>query len=206
MSEKDTMFNERDRRCAAVQPCSLPIQVMTIGPLPAPSKCKSGRFNAWWHSPTHRTNLWRWWSGRTPTGRPGPRSSSKRSRQSLMKLPSGLFARNLGVSHTTVNACVKEDLKCRSYRRQTRQILTEKIKNPRQIKSVRPPSPTTWTRWTTSFGHTSRTPPTWPPKVSLIAAIHRVFAELSLALVEKACSQFRIRIEAVIESEGGYFE
>ena len=28
-----------------VQPCSLPIQVMTTGPLPAPSKCKSGRFN-----------------------------------------------------------------------------------------------------------------------------------------------------------------
>ena len=27
--------------------CSLPIQVMTTGPLPAPSKCKSGRFNAW---------------------------------------------------------------------------------------------------------------------------------------------------------------
>ena len=26
-----------------------------------------------------------------------------------------------------------------------------------------PPSPT-WTRWTTSFGHTSRTSPTWPPK------------------------------------------
>ena len=25
---------------------SLPIQVMTTGPLPAPSKCKSGRFNA----------------------------------------------------------------------------------------------------------------------------------------------------------------
>ena len=25
--------------------CSLPIQVMTTGPLPAPSKCKSGRFN-----------------------------------------------------------------------------------------------------------------------------------------------------------------
>ena len=26
-----------------------------------------------------------------------------------------------------------------------------------------PPSPPTWTRWTTSFGHTSRTSPTWPP-------------------------------------------
>ena len=43
-------------------------------------------------------------------------------------------------------------------------------------------------------------------KVSLIAAIHRVFAELPPALVEKACSQFRIRIEAVIEAEGGYIE
>ena len=73
---------------------SLPIQVMTTGPLPAPSKFKSGRFNAWGHSSTHRTTLWSWWSGsprlRTPPGRPGPKSSSKRSRQSLMKLPSGV--------------------------------------------------------------------------------------------------------------------
>ena len=36
--------------------------------------------------------------------------------------------------------------------------------------------------------------------------IRRVFAELPPALVKKACSQFRIRIEAVIESEGGYIE
>ena len=43
-------------------------------------------------------------------------------------------------------------------------------------------------------------------KASLITAIHRVFAELPLALVEKASSQFRIRIEAVIEAEGGYIE
>ena len=43
-------------------------------------------------------------------------------------------------------------------------------------------------------------------KASMIAAIHRVFAELPPALVEKARSQFRIRIEAVIEAEGGYIE
>ena len=43
-------------------------------------------------------------------------------------------------------------------------------------------------------------------KASLIAAIRRVFAELPPALVEKACSQFRIRIEAVIEAEGGYIK
>ena len=45
MSESDTMFKERDWKCTAVQLMSLPIQVMTTGPLSAPSKCKSGRFN-----------------------------------------------------------------------------------------------------------------------------------------------------------------
>ena len=43
-------------------------------------------------------------------------------------------------------------------------------------------------------------------KASLIATIRRVFAELPPALVEKACSHFRIRIEAVIEAEGGYIK
>ena len=85
--------------------CSLSIQVMTTGPLPAPSKCKSGRFNAWEHSSTHRTTLWRWWSGRTPSKRPGPRSSSKRSRQSLMKLPSGQFGRFRRLTHNCECMC-----------------------------------------------------------------------------------------------------
>ena len=43
-------------------------------------------------------------------------------------------------------------------------------------------------------------------KASLITAIRRVFAELPPALVEKACPLFRIRVEAVIEAEGGYIE
>ena len=43
-------------------------------------------------------------------------------------------------------------------------------------------------------------------KASLIAAIRQVFTELLPALVEKACSQFRIYIEAVIEAEGGFIE
>ena len=41
---------------------------------------------------------------------------------------------------------------------------------------------------------------------SLITVIHRVITELPSALMEKACSQFRIRVEAVIEAEGGYIE
>ena len=37
--------------------CTLPIQVMTTGRLPAASKCKSGPFNAWGNSSTHRTTF-----------------------------------------------------------------------------------------------------------------------------------------------------
>ena len=43
-------------------------------------------------------------------------------------------------------------------------------------------------------------------KASMIATIRRVFTELPLALMEKACSQFWIRIEVVIEAEGSYIE
>ena len=42
MSESDAMFNDRDRRCAAVQLMHSNDRVMTSGPLPAPSKCNFG--------------------------------------------------------------------------------------------------------------------------------------------------------------------
>ena len=57
----------------------------------------------------------------------------------------------------------------------------------------------------TSFGHTSRTSPTWPPTTPK-PAWSPASTKYSLALVEKAYSQFRIRIEAVTEAEGGYIE
>ena len=43
-------------------------------------------------------------------------------------------------------------------------------------------------------------------QTSQIAAIRRIFIELPLTIVEKACSEFQIRIKAVIEAEGGYIE
>ena len=43
-------------------------------------------------------------------------------------------------------------------------------------------------------------------KASLITAIRLVFTELPSALVEKACSQFWIRIKVVIEAESAYIE
>ena len=64
MSESDTMFNKRDRRCAAVQPIlSTDPTYDNRGPLPAPSKWKSGlpritgTCPGWWKQ-SFRLRLW----------------------------------------------------------------------------------------------------------------------------------------------------
>ena len=166
MPESDTMFNERDRRCTVVQlmhstdpsydnrtiVSTLKMQIRTVQPSRAQLNASDNPLEV-----VERKNT----------------DMKTRTKEFIEKVqaiidethqrPIRQIARDLGVSPTTVNACVKEDLKCRSYRHQTSQILTEKTKNLRLIKSVRPPPPPTWTRWTTSLGHTSRTSPTWPP-------------------------------------------
>ena len=143
MSESDTMFNERDRRCAAVQlilstdpsynnrtfASTLKMQIQMVQRLKAELNTSDDPLEVVERNNTARTT---------------------RTKEFIKKVqaiidetpqwPIQQTARDLGVSHTTVNACVKEDLKCRSYRHQTSQILTEKTKNLRLIKSVRPPS------------------------------------------------------------------
>ena len=139
MSERDTMFNERDRRCAAVQlmfstdptygnrtiASTLKMQIRTVQRLRAQLNTSDDPLEAVERRDTAR------------------KTRIKEFIEKVQEIidetpqrPIRQIARDLGVSHTTVNACVKEDLKCRSYRRQTSQILTEKTKNLRLIKSV----------------------------------------------------------------------
>ena len=141
---------------------SLPIQVMTTGPLPAPSKCKSGRFNAWGHSSKHRMILWRWWSGR-----PHHATSNLRSR--------------LESQHQSVPGCAEEcgdPLVQLGGRWQTLDVAAGLGAGPQvqrdpglasgvlrlcNLLSLGSPLLPTWTRGTTWFGHTLKTSPTWPP-------------------------------------------
>ncbi len=67
-----------------------------------------------------------------------------------------------------MNTCVKEDLKCRSYRCQTSQILTEKTKNFRLIKSPNP-NPLDYFVW--SYVENIINMTSHNTKASLIAAI-----------------------------------
>ena len=146
MSESDAMFNERDRRYAAVQhmlsanpsydsrtiASTLKMQIRTVQRLRAQLNASDEPLEVVERKDTARKT---------------------RTKEFIEKVqaiidetpqrPIRQIARDLGVLHTTVNACVKEDLKCMSYRRQTSQVLTKKTKNLRLIKSVRPPPPPT---------------------------------------------------------------
>ena len=192
--------------------CSLPIQVMTTGTLPALSKCKSGLLRItgtcpeWWKQ-SFRLRLWSlvWFQMRT--------TSHLRSR--------------LESQHQSVPGCAEEcgdPLVQSGGRRQTLGVAAGLCASP-QVQRLR----LGFKRSATTL-YPSLTGPTSSPhlnpmdyfvrsyvenitnmtshntKASLIVAIRQVFAELPPALVKKACSQFRIRIEAVIEAESGYIE
>ena len=187
MSESDTMFNERDRRCVAVQlmlstdpsydnrtiDTTLKMQIRTVQRLRAQLNASDDPLVVVERKDT---------------------ATKTRTKEFIEKVqaiidepppqrPIRQIARDLGVSHTTVNACLKKDLKCRSYRRQTSQILTEKTKNLRLIKSPPDLNPLDNFVWSYVENITNRT--SHNTKASLIAAIRRVFAELLPALVEK---------------------
>ena len=150
---------------------SLPIQVMTTGPLPAPSKCKSGRFSAWGHSSMHRTTF------RTITVMVFGVVSSEGH-----IMPSHIFEVGLKVNTKVYldvlksvvipwsnqvaggRPCVCQQDSALAHKSKETQAWLQKGCYNFLPFSHWPSHPQTWTRWTTSLAHTSRTSPTWPPK------------------------------------------
>ena len=188
---------------------------MTTGPLPAPSKCKSERFNAWGHSSTHRTTL------RTPTVMVFGVVSSEGH-----IMPPHIFEVGLKVNTKVYLDVLKsvvipwcnqvasgrpwvwqQDSAPVHKSKETQAWLPKECYDFVPFSHCPPPSspnlnPLDYFVW--SYLENNMTSNN--TKASPIATIHRVFTDLSPALVEKACSQFRIRIEVLIEAEGGYIE
>ena len=189
-------------------PCSLPIQVMTTGPLLAPSKCKSRQFNAWGHSSTHRTTLRRWWGWRPYHATSHLWSQLESQHQSVPGcaeecadplVQSGGWWQILGVA---------AELDSGPQIQRDPGLASEGVLRLCTLLSLPPSSsdlnPLDYFVWSYVENITNMT--SHNTKASLIAAIRRVFTEPPPALVEKVCSQFQIRIEAVIEAEGSYIE
>ena len=211
MSESDTMFNERERRCAAVQ------LMFSTDP-----SYDNGTIAS-----TLKMQIWI-----ATNNRDVPRVMKTNFPATVMVFGVSHHATShlrsrLESQHQSVPGCADEcgDPLVQSGGRWQTLGVAAGIGTGPQVQrdpglasegvlrflpfSHCPPPLPTWTRWTTSFGHTSRTSPTWPPTTPK-PAWSQPSSEYSPssppALVEKACSQFRRRIEAKIEAEGGDFE
>ena len=151
--------------------CTLPIQVMTTGPLPALSKCIAGlpgitgTCPEWWKQSFRlRLSSFVWFQVRETSCH---LTSAKSAWNSISKC-TWMYWR-VWWSPVAIRWPVA-DPKCGS---RTRRRHTSP-KRPRlgfrrsattlYPSLIDPPStPPTWTLWNTSFGHTSRTSTTWPP-------------------------------------------
>ena len=196
--------------------CSLLIQVMTTGPLPAPSKCKSGlpritgTCPGWW-----KQSFWLWlwslvWFPVRATSY--HLTSSKSAWKSTPKCtwmcwrvwwsPGAIrwLVADPGCDSRTWRQPTSPKRPRLGFRRSVT-TLYPSLTGPPSSPDLNLLDHFIWSYvkniTNMTFNNT---------KASLIAAIRRVFAELPQALVEKACSKFRIRIEAVIEAEGSYIE
>ena len=195
--------------------CSLPIQVMMTEPFPAHSKCKSGlpRITGtgpgWWKQ-SFQQRLWFlvWFQVKATSCH---LISSKSAWKSIPKCTwmcwrvwrsSGAIRWSLadpGCGSRTRHRPTSPKRPRLGFRRSAT-TLYPSLTGPFSL-GLNPLDYFVWSyveKFTNMTSHNT--------KASLIAAIRRVFTELPPALVEKACSQFRIRIEAVIEAEGDYIE
>ena len=148
--------------------CSLPIQLMTTGPLPAPLKCKSGlpRITGtcpeWWKQsfwlrlrcgfkwgPHHATSHLR---SRLESQHQSVPGCAEECGDPLVQ-PDGRW-QTLGVAKRTRRWPTNPKRPRLDFRRSATTLYPS-------LSGLLPPP--TWTGWTTSFGHTSRTSPTWPP-------------------------------------------
>ena len=149
--------------------CSLPIQVMTTGPLPAPSKCKSGlpritgTCPGWWKQ-SFRLRLWSlvWFQVRATLCH----LTSSKSAWKSTAMGTWMCWRVWWSPGAIRWPVADPGCGSRTRRRPSspkRPILGFRWSATTLNLSLTGPLLSTWTHWTTSFGHTSRTSPTWPP-------------------------------------------
>ena len=113
MSESDTMFNERDRRCPAVQLMLYTDQSYDNRTIASTLKMKIWTVQHLRHCSTRRTTLW---GGVERKPKAEDTARKTRTKEFIEKVqaiieetpqrPIRQIARDLGISHTTVNAYI----------------------------------------------------------------------------------------------------
>ena len=145
--------------------CSLPIQVMTTGPLPASSKCKSGQFKVIRVMKTMFPATVMVFGVVSSEGHIMPPHIFEVG----LKVNTKVY---LDVLKSVVIPWCNQVAGGRPWMWQQDSAPAHKSKETqawlqKECYDFVPFShwPPSWTTWTTSFGHTSRTSPTWPPTI-----------------------------------------
>ena len=165
MSESDTMFNERDRRCAAVQFMLSTDPSYDNRTIASTLKMQSRMVQ---RAQGDENKIYGFVYGLWCGFKWGPHHATSHLRSRLES------------QHQSVPGCAEEwgDPLVQSGGRWLTQGVAAGLGTDPQVQRdpgwasegvlrlctlfLTPPPPT-WTRWTTSFGHTLRTSPTWPP-------------------------------------------
>ena len=194
---------------------SLPIQVMTTGPLPAPSKCKSGLLRitgtcpGWWKK-GFRLRVWClvWFQVRATSCHLISSKSAWKSTPKCTWMCWRVWWSPGAIRWPVANPGCGSRTRSRPKKSKETQAWLQKECYDFVPFSHWPLSPDlnpldcfVWSYVENITNMTSHN-----TKANLIAAIRRVFVELLPALVEKLCSLFRIRIEAMNDVKGGYIE
>ena len=191
--------------------CSLPIKVMKTGPLPAPSKCKSRCSTL--EGTAQRIGRPFGGSGAEAQDwghrQEGPEQGDHRKGPTIIdETPQWRGDPLVQSGGRWQTLCVAAGLGAGPQVQKDTGSASEWVLRLSTLLSLASSSPDLnlldYFVWSYVENITNMT--SHNTKASLIAAIRRVFAKLPPVFVEKASSQFRIRIEAVIEAEGGYVE
>ena len=150
--------------------CPLPIQVMATGPLPAPSKCKSGlpritgTCSGWWKQ-SFRLRLWSlvWFQVRATSDHLTSSKSAWKSTPKSTWMCWRVWWSPRAVRWPVADPGSGSRTQCRLTSPKRPRLGFRRSATTLYPSLIGPPPPPTWARWTTSFGHTSRISPTWPP-------------------------------------------
>ena len=133
---------------------------------------------------------------------------------------------DLNISTWTINETINKDLRCKSYRMQTGQLLTKATKGRRVLECTRMNDPENGVFDFIPFSHWSPSSPDCNPcdyffcsyletmtnrtshniKASLIVAIEAGIRDIPAARLKIACARFRSRQEQLLAANDGYFE
>ena len=150
--------------------CSLPIQVMTTGPLPASSKCKSGlpritgTCPGWWKQ-SFQLRLWSlvWFQVRATSCHLTFSKSAWKSTPKCTWMCWWVWWYPGAIRWPVADPGCSSRTQCQPTSPKRPRLGFRRSATTLYPSLTGPPPPPTWTRWTTLFGHTLRTSPTWPP-------------------------------------------